>query len=217
MPRLNEMAALAGQLATGPTADMRAKGAALLEQAGASPEAIKRWTGMPSGSAAQEFVKLAIATAGSAAKADVGSNNGIQSTQLYQAANPNLSLMPDANKRITNMMRVSAQSIQDYAQAALDHFGKNESTFLKGGDYSPLTTFNRQWQSQANPQVYAAATGILNGDTFESWSSKISPAEAARAAQIAARVDPTVHIPLKGGGMRPASDVLAHPSIAKPN
>jgi hypothetical protein len=214
MPRLNEMAELAGQLSTGPTAELRAKGAALLEQAGASPEAIKHWTGMPSGSASQEFVKLAIATAGSAAKADVGSNNGIQSTQLYQAANPNLGLLPDANKRITNMMRVSAQSIQDYAQAALQHFGTNEATFLKGGDYAPLTTFNRQWQSQSNPQVYAAATGILNGDPFDKWSAKISPAEAARAAAIAARVDPTIQVPLKGGGLAPVKQILSHPSIA---
>lgn len=216
MPRLNEMAALAGELSTGPTAETRAKGAALLEQLGASPEAIKNWTGMPSGSAAQEFIKLSIATAGSAAKADVGSNNGIQSTQLYQAANPNLNLLPDANKRITNMMRVSAQSIQDYAQAALQHFGTNEATFLKGGNYAPLTTFNREWQSQANPQVYAAATGILNGDSFDKWSAKISPAEGARAAQIAARVDPAVQVPGKGGGMIPVKDILSHPSIAKP-
>lgn len=216
MPRLNEMAALAGELSTGPTAETRAKGAALLEQLGASPEAIKNWTGMPSGSAAQEFIKLSIATAGSAAKADVGSNNGIQSTQLYQAANPNLNLLPDANKRITNMMRVSAQSIQDYAQAALQHFGTNEATFLKGGNYAPLTTFNREWQSQANPQVYAAATGILNGDSFDKWSAKISPAEGARAAQIAARVDPTVQVPGKGGGMIPVKDILSHPSITKP-
>ena len=214
MPRLNEMAALAGQLATGPTAELRAKGAAMLEAAGASPEAIQRWTGMSSGSAAQEFIKLSIATAGSAAKADVGANNGIQSTQLYQAANPNLSLLPDANKRITNLMRVSAQSIQDYAQDALQHFGKNEDTFLKGGDYTPLTTFNRTWQGQNNPQVYAAATGILNGDPFDKWSAKISPAEGARAAQIAARIDPTVQVPMRGGGVRPVKDILAHPAVS---
>lgn len=220
MPRLNEMATLAGQLATGPTADTRAKGAALLEAAGVAPETIKAWTGMPSGAAAQEFIKLSIATAGSAAKADVGANNGIQSTQLYQAANPNLSLLPDANKRITNMMRVSAQSIQDYAQAALQHFGDNETTFLGNGpghvagNYVPLTAFNRVWQSQANPQVYAAATGILNGDPFDKWSAKISPAEGARAAQIAAHIDPTVMVPMRGGGMRPVGQVLGHPAIS---
>lgn len=214
MPRLNEMAALAGQLSTGPTAELRSKAAAMLQTLGAPDSAVKTLIGTSDAALPQEFIKLSIATAGSAAKADVGSNNGIQSTQLYQAANPNLGLLPDANKRITNMMRVSAQSMQDYAQAALQHFGTNETTFLKGGDYTPLTTFNRTWQAQANPQVYAAATGILNGDSFDKWSSKITPAEGARAAQIAARVDPTVQIPMKGGGMRPVGDVLSHPSIA---
>lgn len=214
MPRLNEMASLAGQLSTGPTAETRAKAAAMLQTLGAPDAAVKTLIGTPDASLAQEFIKLSIATAGSAAKADVGSNNGIQSTQLYQAANPNLGLLPDANKRITNMMRVSAQSIQDYAQAALDHFGTNEAQFLHGGDYAPLTTFNRQWQAQANPQVYAAATGILNGDPFDKWSSKITPAEGARAAQIASRVDPTAQVPLKGGGTRPVSQILAHPSIS---
>lgn len=217
MPRLNEMAELIPQLSTGPTAELRAKGAALLEQLGASPESIKRFTGMSSGAQAQELVKLSISTAGAAAKADVGSNNGIQSTQLYQSANPGLMLLPDANKRVTNMLRVASQSTQDYAQAALQHFGTNEQQFLAGGNYAPMTTFNRQWQSQANPQVYAAATGILNGDSFDKWSAKITPAEGARAAQIAARVDPTVQVPLKGGGMRPVRDILSHPSIAAPN
>jgi hypothetical protein len=217
MLRLNEMAGLSTQLATGPTAELRAKGAAWLEQLGASPEAIKKWTGMPSGAAAQEFVKLSLATAGAAAKTDVGANNGIQSTQLYQSANPNLALLPDANTRITNMIRVAAQFPQDYAQGALQHFGTNETTFLKGGNYAPLTAYNRAWLAQNNPQVGAAAMGILNGDKFADWSAKISPAEAARAAAIAARIDPNVMVPMKGGGMRPVKDILAHPSISAAN
>ena len=197
MPRLNEMADLAGQLATGGAApDLRAKAASVLEQLGVPPATIKYFTGMESGAAAQLFTKLAISTAGAAAKADVGANNGIQSTQLYQAANPGMNLLPDANKRVTNMMRVSAQQIQDYAQGALQHFGGNEQTFLAGGNYAPLTTFNREWLAKANPQIGAGAIGILNGDPAEKWMAGLkTPAEVAAAKAMATRVDPNVSVP----------------------
>ena len=210
MPRLNEMADLAQQLATtGPGGPAFARAATYLESVGVSPDAIKRFTGMSSGAAAQEFVKLNLTAAGAASKADVGSNNGIQSIQLYQQANPGISLLPDANKRITNMMRVSSQATQDYAQGALQHFGTNEQQFLGGGQYTPLTAFNRQWQAQNNPQVYAAATGILNGDPFDKWRARLSSSEEGlRAAQIAARVDPNVMIPGDGGGTLPARQFL---------
>ena len=211
-PRLNEMATLAQQLATGPTAELRARGAALLEASGVEPDKIKAWTGMSSGSAAQEFVKLGITAAGQAAKADTGANTGVDAVRLYQNANPNLNLLPDANKRITNMMRVAGQATQDYAQGALQHFGDNESAFLKGGNYTPLTTFNRQWQGQANPQIYAAAAGILNGDAFDKWTAKISPDDGRRAAAIAARIDPSIQVPGRGGGMIPARNFLPQPS-----
>jgi len=174
-----------------------------------APETIKGWTGLQSGSAAQEFIKLSVQAAGADAKNNVGSNNGIQSIQLYQSANPGMALLPDANKRVTNMMRVANQATQDYGQGALQHFGTNEQQFLGGGQYAPLTSFNRQWQAQNNPQVYAAATGILNGDSFDKWRARLSsPDEGFRAAQIAARIDPNVMIPGNGGGTIPARQFL---------
>lgn len=218
MPRLNEMAELIPQLATGPTAELRAKGAALLEAAGASPQTIKAWTGMASGAQAQELIKYSISTAGAAAKADVGANNGIQSTQLYQSANPGILLLPDANKHVTNMLRVSAQQIQDYAQAALQHFGTNETAFLSGGNYAPLTAFNRTWLARSNPQIGAAAIGVLNGDPFAKWSAKVSPEEATAAIAMAARIEPNVMVPTRGGIPQRATEILAHPAIpATPN
>lgn len=207
-PRLNEMADLAGQLKTGPTADVRAKAAQYLEQFGVSPDAIKRFTGMSSGSASQEFIKLSVQAAGADAKSNVGSNNGIQSIQLYQSANPGLQLLPDANKRVTNMMRVANQATQDYGQGALSHFGDQEDGFLhRGASYTPLTAYNREWQAQNNPQVYAAATGILNGDPFERWSHRVTPAEATRAAGIAVRIDPNAMVPGRNGHLVPARSI----------
>lgn len=215
MPRLNEMAQIASELSTGGALpETRAKAAAFLESMGASPETMKALTGMSSGSAAQLFTKLAISTAGAAAKADVGSNNGIQSMELYRAANPSMNLLPDANMRVTNMSRVAAQQMQDYAQAALQHFGENESRFLGGGAYSPLTTFNRQWLAQSNPQIGAAAMGILNGDSFESWKAKLTPEQGAQAAAMVARIDPTAMVPVKGGSV-PVQQLLAHSALPK--
>ncbi|HEY0202981.1 MAG TPA: hypothetical protein VGC15_02355 [Acetobacteraceae bacterium] len=209
-PRLNEMADLAQQLSTsGPGGPAFARAAAVLESVGVAPDTIKRFTGMSSGAAAQMFVKLNVQAAGADAKANVGANTGIGSINLYQTANPGLSLLPDANRRITNMMRVANQATQDYGQGALQHFGQNEQQFLGGKQYAPLTSFNTQWQAQNNPQVYAAATGILNGDSFEKWRERLSsPDEGQRAAQIAARIDPNVMIPARNGGGIPARQFL---------
>lgn len=216
MPRLNEMSELIPQLATGPTAELRARGAAILESLGVRPEVIKTWTGMSSGSQAQELIKYSISTAGAAAKADVGANNGIQSTQLYQSANPGILLLPDANKHVTNMLRMSAQQIQDYAQAALQHFGANEAAFLQGGNYAPLTAFNRAWLAQNNPRIGEATIGILNGDPFAKWSAHVSPQEAQSAVGMASRIDPNVMVPTRGGIPQRATEMLAHPNMPAP-
>ncbi len=91
----------------------------------------------------------------------------------------------------------------------LQHFDQNEQQFLGGKQYAPLTSFNHQWQAQNNPQVYAAATGILNGDSFDKWRARLSsPDEGQRAAQIAARIDPNVMIPARNGGGIPARQFL---------
>jgi hypothetical protein len=203
MPRLNEMADLINQVRTGGLVpDLRAKISTVLQSFGASPETLASLSGLSSGSAAELLTKISVSMAGAQGKENAGANNGIQSTQLYQKANPGMNLLPDANMRVTNMLRVANQATQDYANAANADFGPKEQAFLRGGAYDqPLTTFNRQWQTQANPQVYAAATGILNGDSYQSWSARLKdPADLQRAQQIAQRVDPDVTIPQKGAG-----------------
>ena len=73
MLRLNEMADIIPKLATGPGAILRTRGAEFSSGSmGASPETIKNFTGMSSGSQAEMLMKLSITTAGQAAKTDVG-------------------------------------------------------------------------------------------------------------------------------------------------
>jgi hypothetical protein len=208
MMRLNELANIIPQLATGPVAELRTRGAAWLESLGASPETIKAYTGMASGSLAEELIKLSVATVGQAAKADLGSNVGIQSLQLYQSANPGISLLPDANKKMTNMARVAAQMTQDYASGAQQHFNANQSQFLTAGKYAePLSVYDAKWQQQNNAHIGAGAMGILNGDSFDKWALRLSPEEAKQAAAMAYRIDPTTMVPT-AKGMVPAAQIL---------
>ena len=209
MIRLNELANIIPQLATGPAGELRTKGAAWLEALGASPATIKAYTGMESGSLAEELIKLSVATVGQAAKADLGSHVGIQSLQLYQSANPGMALLPDANKRMTNMARVAAQMTQDYAAGAQQHFNDNQGSFLKpGGSYlHPLSEYDQHWQQQNNPHIGSAAMGILNGDSFDKWALRVTPEEAKQAVAVAYRIDPTTMVPTSKG-MKPAAEIL---------
>lgn len=202
MPRLNEMADLIPLVATGGLLpELRAKVSGILQGLGYTPDVMNSFVGLSNGAQAQLLTKLAVSTASAAAKENTGANTGIESTRLSMSANPGMGLLPDANLRVTNMMRVQNQALQDYNQAAQEHFAGQEDSHMKGGQYEPMTKFNRQWQAQNNPQVYFGATSILNGDKFEDWSSRLkSPAEIARAQEIAQRIDPNVTIPQKGGG-----------------
>ena len=216
MPRINEVAELAPQIASGAGGEKLHQAARILEAMGASPATIQAFTKMPSGSAADEFVKLTVQLAGESAKATTAANTGIDAIRLYQSANPGMSMGKDANIHLTNQMRVSAQLIQDYAQGALQHFNPRAAEFLKGGPYhEPLSNFDQQYLARPNPQIAAAAMGILNGDPFDKWSKLAGdPRLAAQAVGLASRIDPNVMVPGRGGGMVPAASVLGHPSLA---
>ena len=195
MIRLNELANIIPQLATGPAGELRTKGAAWLEALGASPATIKAYTGMESGSLAEELIKLSVATVGQAAKADLGSHVGIQSLQLYQSANPGMALLPDANKRMTNMARVVTQLGQDYASGAQQFFNVNQQQFLAGKGYPhPLSEYDAAWQARNNPQIGAAAMGILNGDPVSTWNKRVTAEQRQDAIAMAQRIDPTVRL-----------------------
>ena len=215
--QLNELADVIKNVPTGGLApEFRAKVAALLEANGAKPETIKAYTGMESGSDAQVLQKLAVATIGASAKSDLGSNVGVNSLNLYAGANPGLDKLPDANKRVTNMIRVARAQVEGYSLGAQQFFNQNQSKILHAApgevpDYHPVSEYNEQWQAQNNPQIGAAAIGILNGDGFDKWAARAGPTDAMNAVRLAARIDPNVKIPVKGGGFKSAQDVLNHP------
>jgi hypothetical protein len=216
--RYNEMANIIPQLVTGPTAEIRGSVAARLEEMGVKPETIKRWTGMSSGSMFEELGKLATATIGQSAKNDLGANVGVQSLEIYARANPGALLLQGANKTMTNFGRVLTQLSSDYATGANAHYNPQASALLnptegKLPSYQPLSTYKQEWLARNNPQIAAATMGILNGDPFESWSKRVSPEQAREAVAMAARIDPTVKVPTRGGIPQLATDILAHPAL----
>jgi hypothetical protein len=214
--QLNELAdVIKGVQSGGILPEFRAKVAALMEANGAKPETIQAMTGMSSGSDAQVLQKLAVATIGASAKSDLGSNVGVESLNLYAGANPGMDKLEDANKRVTNMIRVAREQIGSYSLGAQQHFNENQSSMLhtpqgQVPDYHPLSEYNEKWQAKNNPQIGAAAIGILNGDGFDKWAARAGPEEALNAVRLAARIDPNIQIPVKGGGFKTAQEVLSH-------
>jgi hypothetical protein len=210
--QLNELADILSKgQATGPEGDFRARVATYMEQHGYTADTIKNITGMSSGSDAQVLEKLAVATIGANAKSDLGSNVGIQSLELYQKANPGISMLSGANQKVTNMIRVQKALSDDYVQGLQQHFNTNQASFLHGGGYNePVSVYDAQWQQRNNPQIGAAAIGILNGDDYGSWASRLggSVQDATNAMKLAARIDPNATMNT-GHGQELVKDVLA--------
>ena len=210
--QLNELADLVNKgQASGPEGPFRKRVAEFMEQHGFTPDAIKSWTGMSSGSDADLLQKLAVATVGASAKADLGSNVGIQSLHLYENANPGMTMLGGANQKVTNMIRVTRAMQDDYTQGLQQHFNTNQSSFLHGGGYNePVSVYNAQWQQRNNPQIGAAAMGILNGDEYGSWASRLggSVQDATNAMKLAVRIDPNATMNT-GHGQELVKDVLA--------
>ena len=210
--QLNELADLINKgQASGPEGPFRKRVAEFMEQHGFSSDAIKSWTGMTSGSDADLLQKLAVATVGASAKADLGSNVGIQSLEMYANANPGMTMLGPANQNVTNMIRVTRALQDDYTRGLQEHFNTNQSSFLHGGGYNePVSVYNAQWQQRNNPQIGAAAMGILNGDEYGSWASRLggSVQDATNAMKLAVRIDPNAKINT-GHGQELVKDVLS--------
>jgi len=151
---------------------------------GVASDFAKKITGVSDVAAAQEFTKLGLIGAGQDEKSAVGSNGGIQATKLFQSANPGLDLVNGASRTIINSRLVAAQADADFANAAAQHVTTQGGGLHHGQGYQPLAAFQQQWQQQRNPQVYAAAMGALNGQSFDKWGNGLSPSEAGRVVSI---------------------------------
>jgi hypothetical protein len=199
--RWQTMLNLAGQLTTGSGGATRTQLANLAETAGFPGVAHALIANSAAGdaSAAQEFQKLSLAAAGAAERGDLGARGSLGAIRLYQQANPGLDLRPGANKAIIGMQLIAAQADADYHTGKLAYGNEQAASLRNGGQYLPLTNYDQQWQTQRNPQVYAAAMGALAGQPPDKWTKGLSDAEYNRALDIVSHASPSAVVNTKEG------------------
>ena len=183
-----------------------------------APAALTGWqkeaANLSGSSAAEAFSKLALQSAGSQERSVLGNRGGYQAIRLFKEANPNISLQDATNKSILDMQLISNQANADYSQAALSHFADNEKSFAQSHQYNSLAQFDRDWNAQRNPQVYAAAMGAIAGQQPDQWAKGLSDDEYARALQIVQRAKPSAVVNTKSGrySMEPNAVTTGAPS-----
>jgi spore germination cell wall hydrolase CwlJ-like protein len=157
--------------------------------------------------AAQAFSKMALVGAGTQERGVLGARGGYQAIRLFKEANPSVNLQDATNKSILDMQLISNQANQDYSQAALSHFADNETKFGQTHQYASLAQFDRAWNGQRNPQVYAGAMGAISGQPYEQWSKGLQEPEIKRALDIVSRANPSAVVNSKSGpiSMQPPS------------
>ena len=214
--RWQTMLNLADKLSTGAGGATRAQLANLAETAGfpGVAQTLIAHNSEGDAAAAQEFTKLATQAAGADARSDLGSRAGLGAIRLFQSANPNVDLRPGANKGIIGMQLIAAQADADYGNAKLA-YGNDQAANLRkpNGSYLPLSTFDQQWQTQRNPQVYAAAMGALQGQPAATWARGLSDDEYKRALDVVSRASPSATVNAKSGriSMQPQQGNQAPP------
>jgi len=168
-----------------------------------APAALTGWqkesANLSGSQAAEAFSKLALVGAGTQERSVLGARGGYQAIKLFKEANPNINLQDATNKSILDMQLISNQANTDYAQAALSHFADNEKKFAATHQYDSLEQFDRNWNSQRNPQVYSAAMGAISGQQASQWAKGLSDDEYARALQIVQRAKPSTVVQTKNG------------------
>jgi len=226
--RIQEMQDQLDRIYTGPGSGTKVAMQAWAERwlpASISSQFSQQVDGMSDAAASQVFNKLAFRNATTQERGVLGARGGALATKMFVQSNPGMELLTDSNKRMLKVMQVANQADIDYTQGALAHFGDNEKRFADSGgkQYDSLTTYERQWQAQRNPQVYAAAAGALaglppkdgeiNGVKVHGWATGLSDTEYERALNIVSRADPRAVVQGKTGrlSMQPANTQTATP------
>ena len=205
--RWQTMLDLADKITTGSGGVTRAQLANIAETAGfpSIAQTLIAHTADGDTAAAQEFSKLTLASAGAAERGDLGSRGSLGAIKLYQQANPNLDLRPGANKNIIGMQLIAAQADADYNNAKVAFGNQQQDNWFTNGKYQPLSRFEQQWQTQRNPQVYAAAMGALAGQPASVWAKGLSDdpsdpnSEYKRALDVVSRASPSAVVNGKSG------------------
>jgi hypothetical protein len=199
--RIKEMQDVLQRFSTGPGTEWRTAASAWLQRW--LPKEVTGWekesATLSGADAAQAFSKLALVGAGTQERGVLGARGGYQAIKLFKDANPGVNLQDATNKSILDMQMITNQANQDYSQAALSHFADNETKFGQTHQYASLAQFDRAWNAQRNPQVYAGAMGAVSGQPASQWAKGLSEDEYKRALDIVSRANPSATVNGKSG------------------
>ena len=199
--RVQEMRNILKTTNTGSGAETQAAIQAFLQSW--APSALTNWTtnyaNLDGPAAIQMFQKLGFMGATSQEQ-QVTPRGGYMATQMFQKFNPGAHLLTATNNGLLAQRLISNQASIDYSQGAQDQFAQQEQNFTSSKpSYSSLAQFDRQWQAQRQPQVYAAAIGALGQQDYSQWSKNLSDAEIQRTLDVVHRADPSAVVNGKGG------------------
>ncbi len=191
-----EVRNLAAGLPTGAGGERRAALANVVQTylGDSAADFLKRQGVLPDAAQSQEAAKLMLGQAGTDERSVAGGRGGLGLTQLFQRANPNLDLQPDAIRDISNLKAVTAQAQKDYIDGAVNFVNTQGDQFLhQGQPYQPLTNYDQQWLGKPNVQTYMAAINAMNGKPFSEWSKNLDTSNSdsvRRVVGIIQRIDP---------------------------
>ena len=199
--RVQEMRNILKTTNTGSGAETQAAIQAFLQSW--APSALTNWTtnyaNLDGPAAIQMFQKLGFMGATSQEQ-QTTPRGGYLATKLFQQFNPGAHLLTATNNGLLAQRLISNQASIDYTQGAQDQFAQQEQNFTSSKpSYSSLAQFDRQWQAQRQPQVYAAAIGALGQQDYNQWSKNLSDDEIQRTLDVVHRADPSAVVNGKGG------------------
>jgi hypothetical protein len=199
--RVQEMRNILKLANTGSGAETQAAIQAFLQSW--APAALTNWTtnyaNLQGPAAIQMFQKLGFMGATSQEQ-QTTPRGGYLATKLFQQFNPGAHLLTATNEGLLAQRLIGNQASVDYSQGAQDQFAEQERNFTSSKpSYSSLAQYDRQWQAQRNPQVYAAAIGALGQQDYGQWSKNLSDAEIQRTLDVVHRADPSAVVNGKGG------------------
>jgi hypothetical protein len=218
--RIQQMRDILQNAVTGPGTTTKAELTAWIQRwAPASLTGWERESANIDGPAAiQMFNKLGLTGAGTQERGVLGSRGGFQAIKMFQAINPGAQLLNSTNAGLLAKQAISNQADADYSLGAQTHFATQETRFGTENKYTSLAQFDQQWQSQRNPQVYAAAIGALAGQKPEEWAKGLTDDEYKRALDVVSRADPSSVVNGKSGriSMQPNNGAAQAAPIAAP-
>lgn len=142
----------------------------------------------------QELSKLTLQMAGQAEQSVAGSHGGFNLVRLYQHSFPGLETQPGAFDEMMNLFLVQHQFNIDHAQAANSYYGPAQQANKAdpvAHPYSPVSqAVDEPFLAQSSthsPQVYVAATALLNNHPRDEVFKGLTQAQQVEAVQIARR------------------------------